>query len=119
MFGKHCQEVCGKCLNDGQCHHINGSCLYGCNPGYYGIDCREGTHTWSQQVYLAFTCLPPLPQSHYMERETNHFKTLYNSKLDCLIVLPTSYTDSLPWESSVISFYSDDGFACYYSWYET
>ena len=45
MFGKHCKEVCGKFLNGGQCHHINGSCLYGCNPGYYGIDCREGTDT--------------------------------------------------------------------------
>ena len=55
MFGKHCKEFCGKCVNDGQCHHINGSCLYGCDPGYYGIDCTEGTHTWSQQVYFVIT----------------------------------------------------------------
>ena len=42
MFGKHCKESCGKCLMDEQCHHINGSCLNGCNPGYYGNKCTEG-----------------------------------------------------------------------------
>ena len=42
MFGKYCNESCGKCLNDGQCHHINGSCLNGCASGYRGINCTEG-----------------------------------------------------------------------------
>ena len=42
MFGKHCNETCGKCLNDGLCHHINGSCFNGCDSGYSGINCTEG-----------------------------------------------------------------------------
>ena len=43
MFGKNCKELCGKCFNNDQCNHINGSCMNGCNPGYYGITCTEGT----------------------------------------------------------------------------
>ena len=42
MFGKYCNESCGKCFNDGQCHHINGSCLNGCDSGYHGINCTYG-----------------------------------------------------------------------------
>ena len=41
MFGQNCKKSCGKCLNNEQCHHINGSCLNGCNPGYHGINCIE------------------------------------------------------------------------------
>ena len=43
MFGNHCNKTCGKCLNNEQCHHINGSCLNGCESGYQGINCTEGT----------------------------------------------------------------------------
>ena len=43
MFGKHCNKSCGKCLKDEQCHHVNGSCLNGCNPGYHGVNCANGT----------------------------------------------------------------------------
>ena len=43
MFGQHCNQSCGKCLNNEQCHHINGSCLNGCNSGYRGTDFTEGT----------------------------------------------------------------------------
>ena len=56
MFGKNCEELCGKCFNDEQCDHINGSCMNRCNPGYYGITCTEGTNICSQQAYF-FTYL--------------------------------------------------------------
>ena len=52
MFGKHCNESCGKCLNDGQCDHINGSCLNGCNPGYHGMTCTEGSDILLQEVFF-------------------------------------------------------------------
>ena len=46
MFGKDCTESCGKCLNNDQCHHVNGSCVNGCSPGYYGINCTIGTDNY-------------------------------------------------------------------------
>jgi hypothetical protein len=40
-YGVKCQEDCGYCLELEQCHHINGTCLRGCNPGYKGLPCNE------------------------------------------------------------------------------
>lgn len=41
-FGLHCNQTCGNCLNKEQCHYINGTCLNGCDSGYYGSECKEG-----------------------------------------------------------------------------
>lgn len=57
MYGPVCSQICGACINSTQCHHINGSCLQGCDPGYRGQKCDEGLcltyslkcdlhHTW-------------------------------------------------------------------------
>lgn len=40
-FGLGCINTCGKCAHDEQCHHINGSCMNGCDPGYYGPQCTK------------------------------------------------------------------------------
>lgn len=40
-FGQDCSNKCGNCLQNEQCHHINGSCMNGCNPGYYGTYCSK------------------------------------------------------------------------------
>ena len=37
---KICSEQCGGDLNS--CHHVNGSCNYGCDPGYTGSLCIQG-----------------------------------------------------------------------------
>ena len=42
MFGENCTEHCGNCLNSEQCHHINGTCMNGCDRGYEGLYCTEG-----------------------------------------------------------------------------
>ena len=44
LFGNHCNKSCGKCHNDEQCHHVNGSCLNGCRAGYHGVTCTKGKH---------------------------------------------------------------------------
>ena len=44
MFGQRCTESCGKCLGKEQCHHVNGTCLNGCDPGYQGLNFSEGRH---------------------------------------------------------------------------
>ncbi|XP_061194960.1 multiple epidermal growth factor-like domains protein 11 [Saccostrea echinata] len=38
----NCLENCGACLGYKQCHHINGSCLEGCDAGYEGELCTTG-----------------------------------------------------------------------------
>ena len=42
MFGENCTESCGNCLKSEQCHHINGTCMKGCDRGYQGFNCTEG-----------------------------------------------------------------------------
>lgn len=42
-YGDGCQTNCGHCLNMSQCHHINGTCFDGCDPGYEGQKCNQGT----------------------------------------------------------------------------
>lgn len=46
-YGKECNSVCGNCINEEPCYHINGTCLNGCAPGYKGDQC-------SKRVYLIF-----------------------------------------------------------------
>lgn len=40
-YGPDCNKKCGNCAQNGQCHHINGSCMNGCDPGYYGTYCSK------------------------------------------------------------------------------
>nr|XP_022300663.1 multiple epidermal growth factor-like domains protein 10 [Crassostrea virginica] len=41
VYGQDCGNTCGSCINDTLCHHVNGSCLLGCGPGYKGDKCTE------------------------------------------------------------------------------
>ncbi|XP_078329798.1 uncharacterized protein LOC144624229 isoform X3 [Crassostrea virginica] len=38
-YGDGCQMDCGRCRNLKQCHHVNGTCLSGCEQGYIGEKC--------------------------------------------------------------------------------
>ena len=40
-----CNERCGECVGEEQCHHVNGSCVNGCKPGYKGIMCTKGSQS--------------------------------------------------------------------------
>ena len=42
MYGAGCTETCGQCRDSKPCHHINGSCVDGCAPGFKGTLCVEG-----------------------------------------------------------------------------
>lgn len=48
MFGKGCAKRCGHCRNDTHCHHVNGSCLNGCEAGYKGNHCIDGIYLISK-----------------------------------------------------------------------
>ena len=38
-YGVGCEMSCGHCTNKGLCHHVNGTCLGGCEQGYTGGFC--------------------------------------------------------------------------------
>lgn len=42
MFGDGCKNKCGNCANNTKCHHVTGTCLHGCEPGYLEDDCSLG-----------------------------------------------------------------------------
>ena len=42
MYGANCSLSCGNCRGTDQCHHVNGSCLEGCDPGFQGDKCSQG-----------------------------------------------------------------------------
>ena len=43
-YGQGCIGLCGHCSENEQCHHINGSCLNGCDPGFNGLKCDQGNY---------------------------------------------------------------------------
>ncbi|XP_061194994.1 multiple epidermal growth factor-like domains protein 10 [Saccostrea echinata] len=38
-YGDSCNETCRKCMDSEPCHHVNGSCVNGCESGYQGNKC--------------------------------------------------------------------------------
>ena len=45
-YGENCSKNCsGHCKgnNRSHCHHIDGSCTEGCEDGWIGLTCEEGT----------------------------------------------------------------------------
>lgn len=39
-YGLDCGELCGHCLDQKDCHNVNGSCLIGCKNGFWGPFCK-------------------------------------------------------------------------------
>lgn len=46
-FGERCNKSCGHCLGLEQCHHINGTCMNGCDSGYESELCTKGKTSYS------------------------------------------------------------------------
>lgn len=46
LYGEHCSNNCGNCLNNTNCHHVNGTCSEGCEPGYQEHNCTEGKYLY-------------------------------------------------------------------------
>lgn len=40
-YGSDCNYTCGQCHAKEDCHHVNGTCLLGCEPGYQGDLCKS------------------------------------------------------------------------------
>ncbi|XP_052678192.1 scavenger receptor class F member 2-like [Crassostrea angulata] len=56
MYGPGCSLTCGACINNTQCHHINGSCLQGCGPGFYGRKCDEECPFGKYGINCQYNC---------------------------------------------------------------
>ena len=41
-YGYDCNNTCGHCTDKESCFHTNGTCRFGCNPGYIGELCKTG-----------------------------------------------------------------------------
>lgn len=41
FYGWMCSSKCSRHCVNGECHHINGTCLQGCNSGWKGDKCAE------------------------------------------------------------------------------
>eukprot|EP00105_Crassostrea_gigas_P041534 XP_019925682.1 PREDICTED: receptor-type tyrosine-protein phosphatase epsilon isoform X2 [Crassostrea gigas] len=42
-YGAGCKFQCGHCFGEDNCHHVNGSCLFGCQKGFTGDLCFNRT----------------------------------------------------------------------------
>lgn len=54
MYGQNCNLSCGHCIMSEQCHHINGTCMSGCDIGYHGLHCTEGKTSGQYFKYGCF-----------------------------------------------------------------
>lgn len=50
FFGKNCGKECGHCLKMEDCNPFNGTCLYGCSPGFKGELCNESMNLISMPL---------------------------------------------------------------------
>lgn len=51
FYGADCSETCGRCRNESQCFHTNGTCLTGCDAGYEGDVCKTRTYICLMYIF--------------------------------------------------------------------
>ena len=81
-FGQDCNERCGECVEKEQCHHVNGSCVNGCKPGYRGIRCTKGSQSLlylTQRSFYFIDILEYKLQTHLLNnsKNTRHVSRMY------------------------------------------
>ena len=43
FYGDSCASVCGRCKSGTACNHVTGTCYGGCETGYTGDMCLQGS----------------------------------------------------------------------------
>ena len=61
MYGAGCTEACGQCRDSKPCHHINGSCVDGCAPGFKGTLCVEGKTSFPYNFQYLINAIETFP----------------------------------------------------------
>ncbi|XP_076448643.1 uncharacterized protein LOC143285270 [Babylonia areolata] len=61
LYGVQCNQTCGHCQSDSQCHHVSGECLQGCAEGFTGTHCTTDEESdsgpWTMYVAIISTTL--------------------------------------------------------------
>ncbi|XP_076448640.1 uncharacterized protein LOC143285267 [Babylonia areolata] len=52
LYGVQCNQTCGHCQSDSQCHHVSGECLQGCAEGFTGTHCTTDEESDSGPWYI-------------------------------------------------------------------
>ncbi|XP_078328732.1 uncharacterized protein LOC111112398 [Crassostrea virginica] len=67
-YGENCQSLCGSCLMQNQCSHIDGVCSGGCAAGYTGNLCKTKCKNSKYGSNCSETCgnCRDLSQCHYI-----------------------------------------------------
>lgn len=55
-FEDGCHRDCGYCRNMSLCHHENGACPNGCEPGYKQYDCKQRKSEYPH-IILILRCI--------------------------------------------------------------
>lgn len=82
-FGLHCNQSCGFCLDTGQWHYINGTCLNWCDSGYKERDCKQGNCLTKVQITFFTKIMSQKPYQGIIEKKKHgcFFKLLYNENV--------------------------------------
>ena len=72
-YGEGCREECGYCHNTTGCYHVNGSCLYECQPGYTGTQCKTSRlRVWNpsrKAMFMLYYNIGQDPLNIYLSRQ--------------------------------------------------
>lgn len=79
-FGLHCNQSCGFCLDKGQWHYINGTCLNWCDSGYKERDCKQGNCLTKVQINFFYKNNEPKAISEYYWKKTGFYSNYYIMK---------------------------------------
>ena len=71
QYGQKCSFRCGNCLDEEPCHHINGTCISGCLPGWKGEWCDQSE--FLNYCHKDYEFLSRWSQKRHLY-ETRHYK---------------------------------------------
>lgn len=75
-FGPRCINMCGQCAQNEHCHHINGSCLNGCDPGFYENQCIKSKLCTQYSKYIHCKYLQETYMLIYNKYKWKHIHTI-------------------------------------------
>lgn len=88
-YGQGCNNICGHCINQTVCNHIDGTCLSGCDPGYQGILCKLSNYDRHLLFWHSSFVLNLLTRLH--------FGIIYTKASFIPRLLSKSYSTHLTW----------------------
>lgn len=88
-YGTECNELCGHCVNNETCYHVNGSCANGCAAGWENDVCKKSKHLLIHYIWIT---LKKYHRKHLLPHKKNglnkkcyrtwrYFAPLYASSL--------------------------------------